>query len=288
MKKYIIGLGCSWTQGEGGYTEDIWKSHNGRVQVVGRDDYYLRKIEHENSWVNVLCRDHFPDYTSVNLGVRGIGNIASANQLHFCDVIDWQNSTGIIIFMLSGTERFDVFGNNILSNNQDDFYSKNSYKHYKFRTVWPFPNKDDKFTDVYARELHSETFCAVNTITSIINVQNFAKLHGYKLIIANAYNRRGRQNELSLIDWFNEHAHSISNKVDWKNYIHNYVDYNSFIQILLRFDKLIPENSEYFDFYRNRTWPSTYLTNCNGAHPTLLGHKVIAEEISKWIKNYVN
>ena len=53
MKKYIIGLGCSWTQGEGGYPEEVWKEHGGRVQVRFRSDHYLRKIEHENSWVNV-------------------------------------------------------------------------------------------------------------------------------------------------------------------------------------------------------------------------------------------
>ena len=60
-KKYIIGLGCSWTQGEGGDTEQLWKEHGGRVQVRGRDDYYLREMEHENSWVNVLARVHFPE-----------------------------------------------------------------------------------------------------------------------------------------------------------------------------------------------------------------------------------
>ena len=76
MKKYIIGLGCSWTQGEGGYPDSVWQSHGGRVQVRGKSDYYLREIEHENSWVNVLCRDHFPEYEPVNLGVRGIGNKA--------------------------------------------------------------------------------------------------------------------------------------------------------------------------------------------------------------------
>ena len=109
MKKYIIGLGCSWTQGEGGYPEEIWKQYNGRVQLRGVDDYCLRHYEHENSWVNVLCRDHFPDYEPVNLGVRGIGNRAAVGQLHFCDKVDFNNSTGIIVLMLSGFERFDVF-----------------------------------------------------------------------------------------------------------------------------------------------------------------------------------
>jgi hypothetical protein len=92
MKKYIIGLGCSWTQGEGGYPDQVWQDHGGRVQVRGRSDHYLRQIEHENSWVNVLCRDHFPEYEPMNLGVRGIGNRAAVGQLHFCDKIDWNNS----------------------------------------------------------------------------------------------------------------------------------------------------------------------------------------------------
>jgi hypothetical protein len=84
-QKYIVGLGCSWTQGEGGYPQDVVDAHGGRTQIrCGQpgqpdSDYYLRVHELENSWVNQLCKYHFPDYKSLNLGVKGIGNNAAVN-----------------------------------------------------------------------------------------------------------------------------------------------------------------------------------------------------------------
>ena len=32
-QKYIVGLGCSWTQGEGGYPQEVVDAHNGRTQI---------------------------------------------------------------------------------------------------------------------------------------------------------------------------------------------------------------------------------------------------------------
>ena len=32
-EKYIIGLGCSWTQGEGGYPQEVVDAHNGRTNL---------------------------------------------------------------------------------------------------------------------------------------------------------------------------------------------------------------------------------------------------------------
>ena len=69
----------------------------------------LRVHELENSWVNQLTKHHFPEYKSLNLGVKGIGNKAAVDQLHFVDQHDLEDAEGIIVFMLSGFERFDVF-----------------------------------------------------------------------------------------------------------------------------------------------------------------------------------
>lgn len=286
MNRYLIGLGCSWTQGEGGYTEEVWKSHNGRVQVRGRDDYYLRKMEHENSWVNVLCRDYLKDYTPINLGVRGIGNIAAANQLYFCDRVDFKNSEGIIIFMLSGTERFDLYKNETYTKEyQDDFYSKNVYTHYKYRTSWPFPSDTDKLADVYSKEFSSDNFLALNTITAILNAQTFAKAYNYKFVIANAFNIR--EPGTKLTHWFKKFAPILVEKINWNAYVHDITFYDSFVEHLVSIDKVLPKEKfrNYFSVYESMSYPSTYLTNCQGAHPTLLGYKVIAEELYKVMMN---
>lgn len=284
MTKYLIGLGCSWTQGEGGYPPEVWESHGGRVQVRGRDDYYLRHIEHENSWVNVLCRDHFTDYTPINLGARGIGNHAAVHQLHFCDKVDFANSEGIIVFMLSGFERYDAFNQNPHHiNGQDDGYSNNEYVHYKWRTAWPFDINDDLFWKAYAKELWSEQFVASNTMIALLDAQTFAKAHGFKLVVANAFNQ---VNDGDIYSYLKEHTGYLVDKFDWSCYIHNTTEHNAFIQKLVELDGLLPANEwgGYHSYYNSLAWPAEYLTNCEGAHPTIKGYKVIADEIASFVK----
>ena len=282
-KKYIIGLGCSWTQGEGGYSEQVWKDHGGRVQVRGRSDYYLRAMEHENSWVNVLCRDHFTDHTPINLGVRGIGNRAAVNQLHFCNRIDFENSEGIIVLMLSGFERYDFLQQHCKHNiGEDDGYSNGEFTHYKWRTAWPIPD-GDKVAEVYSKELWSEQFVATSQMIALLDLQNFCKLYNYKLVIANAFNQRKE----GLQPYLKHYAGFLKDKFDWANcYLHETTNYVAVIQKLVELDGIMDPKSwgAFHEFYHKRDWPAKYLTNCQGAHPTLEGYKVIGEELANFIK----
>jgi hypothetical protein len=283
MARYIVGLGCSWTQGEGGYPEQVWKAHGGRVQVRGLDDFYLRHIEHENSWVNVLCRDHFTDHTPINLGVRGIGNYAAVHQLHFCDKIDWEKDEGIIVFMLSGFERLDLFQQHPHgSDGHDDGYSINEYRHYKWRTAWPFAT-NDMFWKTYAKELWADQFVSSWQMMALLDVQTFAKAHGFKLVIGNGFNQVENGD---IYTHLKKHSGYLVDKFDWSNYAHTYLPYRAFIQKLVQLDGLMrPEDwHSYHNFYHQRDWPAEYLTNCEGAHPTLKGYKVIADELASFIK----
>lgn len=295
MKKYIIGLGCSWTQGEGGYPEHIWKQYNGRVQLRGVDDHHLRKYEHENSWVNVLCRDHFTDHTPINLGVRGIGNRAAVQQLHFCDKVDWNNSTGIIVLMLSGFERYDFVQRNPVAFDfkQDDYYSNGDFRHYKWRTAWPFEDTgsaDKPIWEVYARMLWSEEFVAVSQMIALLDLQAFAKANNFKVVLANAWNypsKLGTDISMLPTEYLKEHSKSLFDKFDWNNYVHNTTDYLCFMQKLVWEDGKIERDhwNSWYNYYRRLDYPSTYLTNCEGAHPTINGYKVIGDEIAKFIRS---
>lgn len=283
MKKYIIGLGCSWTQGEGGYPDEIWQQYNGRPQISlrGHDDYHIRHYEHENSWVNVLCRDHFTDHTPINLGIKGIGNRAAVEQLHFCDRIDWDNSTGTIILMMSGFERLDLPGTHSGSDEQDDGYSNGEYRHYKWNTAWPY-DMQNSFWKVYAKEIWSERFVATGQMMALLNLQNFAKAHNFNLVIANAFNQRSE----GVIEYIRANTGTLCDKFDWSNYLHNTTDYVAFVQKLVELDGLIPKEEwgGFHKHYVKREWPAEYLTNCEGAHPTIKGYKVIADELSTFIK----
>ena len=302
MKKYIIGLGCSWTQGEGGYPEHIVQKYNGRVQQYSRksgNDSDLWPYEHENSWVNVLCRDHFTDYEPMNLGIKGVGNRAAVHQLHFCNRIDWENSTGIIVLMWSGFERLDFIQQHPVQDDlADDGYSDNTYVHYKWMAAWPFESKCPHVGPIwnaYAKSLWSEEFVAVNQMIALLDLQTFAKAHGFKVIVANAFNYPA-----STLDeegpsrphkYLEKHAGTLYNNFDWSNYANADTDYVSFVQKLVWEDKLLNPNDweQWFSYYKERDWPAEYLTNCEGAHPTIKGYKVIADELAKFIKskNYV-
>jgi hypothetical protein len=286
MKKYIIGLGCSWTQGEGGYPEHIWKQYGGRVQLRGVDDYHLRKYEHENSWVNVLARDHFPDHTAINLGIRGIGNRAAVHQLHFCNRIDWENSTGIIVLMMSGFERFDFFQKGPkYSTGKDDGYSNGEFTHYKWRTAWPIPDvnkNENELWSCYANQLWSEDFVACHQLMVLLDLQTFAQAKGFKLVVANAFNQRTE----TIQEYFKKYTGSLSDSFDWTNYLHSTTPYSAFVQKLVELDGILEPTKwrEFHQFYHKRDWPATYLTNCEGAHPTLEGYKVIGQELANFIK----
>jgi hypothetical protein len=286
--KYIIGLGCSWTQGEGGYPEHIWKKYGGRVQIRHGPDYHLRAYEHENSWVNVLARDHFPDHKPVNLGVRGIGNRAAVHQLHFCDVVDWENSEGIIVFMMSGFERFDFFQNYPKTGSpyQPDKYSKNEFAHTKWRTIWPLTGcggTEQPLYDVYGKMLWSEEFVAAEQMMALLDLQTFAKAYGFKVVIANGFNQN---HQGGIKEYLEEYAGTLTQKFDWSGYLHSETPYKAVVQKLVWLDGIIPPKDwgAYFGVYKSRDWPAKYLTNCEGAHPTIEGYKVIGEELAQFIK----
>jgi len=58
------------------------------------------------------------------------------------------------------------------------------------------------------------------------------------------------------------------------------------IQKLVELDGILkPEDwGAYHQVYYNRDWPAKYLTNCQGAHPTIEGYKVVAEELARFIR----
>jgi len=293
-QKYIVGLGCSWTQGEGGYPQDVVDAHNGRTQIrPGQEgqpdtDYYLRVHELENSWVNQLTKYHFPEYKSLNLGVKGIGNRAAVDQLNFVDQHDLQNAEGIIVLMLSGFERFDVFQQRPMDNSgfeSPDFYNNGEYKHEKWRTAWPIEQKegDSGFWTCYARELWSEQFVASHAMVSLLNLQTFAKANNFKIVLANAFNQR----QEGVYEWLKEYTGKLCDQFDWSCYIHNDTDYEAFMQRLVELDgKLSKEDwNQFHSVYnpRNLDTHSEYLTNDEGSHPTIKGYRVIADELAKFI-----
>jgi hypothetical protein len=252
----IIGIGDSWTQGEGGYPKHIWKENKGRMWKPLAESRHLIPIENENSWVNKLAIEL--NYDSINLGQRAIGNRGAARTLYLNDFSKY--TKGIVIFMLTGFDRFDLFH----SNWQDD--------HYKFTTLWPF--MDNKERNVfYGKELYSEESAAVETACSILEAQTFAKANNFDFIFANGFEIRGEE-------YLNKMCPDVSQKIDWDRCVHTHTDYDCFARLFARKDNLCKDDYESIaNFYPAMDWPATYMTN--DMHPTIEGYKLIASEMKR-------
>lgn len=252
----IIGIGDSWTQGEGGYPEHIWKENNGRMWKRLDESKHLIPVEHENSWVKRLA--DLLDYTPVNLGQRAIGNRGAVRTLYLNDLDQYTN--GAVVLIVSGFERFDLF--------HEDWQTE----HYKFSTLWPF--RDDKERNIYyLKNFYSEQAAAVETACSILEAQTFAKANGFAFIFGNGFEMRGEE-------YLKNMCPEVANKIDWNRCIHTHTDYKCFAQLFVRLDGLCAEDYETVaNYYPKMDWPAKYMTN--DIHPTIEGYKLMAEEIKR-------
>jgi len=255
----LIGLGDSWTQGEGGYPEELWQANKGRMWLKLEESKHLIPIEQENSWVNRLANKI--EYTPINLGQRAIGNRGAVRSLYLQDFS--QYTTGTIVLLLSGFDRFDFFNNNWATD------------HYKFTTLWPHM-KNKEINTLYGL-LYNEESSAIETACCILEAQTFAKANNFNFIFANAFEIRGKT-------YFDKMCPTVSAKINWQNYVHTFTDYRCFAELLVRKDGIYPEEkimhgsiNEFVNFYTNLPYPAKYMTN--DIHPTITGYELISEEI---------
>ena len=271
MSKKLIGLGCSWAHGEGGYPDHIWHHYNGRVNLRCIPDDHLRPYEHENSWVNVICRDHLTDHTPINLGLRGIGIRASVKQLYMTQDVDWQNDTGIIVLMLSGLDRFD--------------FLVRAHARHHFHTMWPYrraPEHSDSqapLWEAYGDLVWSPEMSALELWSNMREAQIFAQQTGFELIIANAFHYEFIPDMIkrTLGNWHHD-------QINWANFYHTDPKNTCFAHALVRLDNVIPPGEEhsFHGRYLDMPWPQKYLTNC--VHPNIDGYKYIASELANFIR----
>jgi hypothetical protein len=218
-QKAIIGLGCSFVQGQGAFNEEIVQKYGTHFSELG-DPLNLNKIseqekkqlletypslyikdnnidftfmEYDNAFTNVLAEKYFnKEYAAINLGQRGCGNRATINELYLNTEINWDKLKEIIvIYCPSGLERFDFIN--------DQF---NDHNHWV--CMWPHSKEGKPRGDLwsgYKEALYSEKFEVLEQITYIQQLLSWCKLHNAKLIITPAfdvrYNKEYFKNALS-------------------------------------------------------------------------------------------
>jgi len=266
--KVIVGLGDSFTQGVGSWSKATYKFNGNRIPTFSVPDS-LNEEMYANSWVNQLCENHLPEWKGANLGKMGTGNRAAIKELYLYPNLRLDlASEVIVIFLLSGIERFD-------------FINRNFKDIHHFFTMWP--NAKDrksshrKLWQIYAKDIWSYQFEVIESLLNIKEAEAVCTANGFKLVLASGFEQRFTK-EYFYKNIGKEHV-DLVNTIPWEKFCYPQ-DNDSFIELLLRLEgKHELTGGAFYKHYMDMRKPSKYISNC--AHPSQTGHKIIAEEFYK-------
>jgi hypothetical protein len=289
--KVIIGLGDSFTQGQGACSLEIWEKANwDPKEVITQKNDKALISSYENSWVNQICENHLTEYVGVNLGMNGRGNRAAVKELYLNPTINLHlPKEKIVIYMLTGPERFDFI--------HPDF---KAIQH--FTTMWP--NVGEKVEQkelwgAYVEHIWSDRFGAIELILNINEVQTWCKANDAKLILCSAFTPDIKKESLinkiksdDRNDGIYGEFQSVLDLVDtvqWNDFCYP-GNFNSMTDYLLHLEDredLINETTPWpfhkYAYALDKLSPKGYISK--DAHPSYLGHKKIAEALYKFILN---
>ncbi len=309
----IIGLGCSFVQGQGAVDDELYEKYKwkfielGKLLEIDINEKQKREIlkkypsvildktnnldftfmEYDNSFVNVLAKKYFNDsYAAINLGMRGCGNRGAIKELYFYPEIDWHEIKEIIvIYCPSGPERFD-------------FINDQWNDHGHWVAMWPHytglvegPRKI--LWEGYSKALYSEKFEVLEQLGHVQELVNWCNLKNAKLIITPGFDRRYDkdyfQNSLKLkiqrttdgekfqhmLGYNTKMIESLIEMFPWKN-VFKPKGYDTFIDLVLSREHEEVDNYHFFT-YLGKGSPDKWITAC--AHPSAKAHDLFAHEL---------
>ena len=277
--KIIIGLGDSFTQGQGACDVPVWEKYNWDLKLMqGKHERDILPYEYEGAWVNQLCKNHMPDWTPINFGLRGCGNRATVKELYLHPSLGIEKAKEkIVIFAMTGLERFD-------------FVNKNYYDHHHFFAMWPSPWSDGvtnkKLWEAYYEDIFDERFSVIEALLNIYEVQTWCKAHNAKFILCSAFDNRLNKKYFAEYLQKDDKANiNLLDAIDWNN-IFRPQGFENFTDMLVHYEKRDDLNGGGFYMWaheQKRGTPEGYFTPC--AHPSYKGHALIAESMYEYIQN---
>ena len=209
--KVIIGLGCSFVQGDGAVNDELYTNYKafpkfGEVTQWDLTDQEKKEIlskypnvssdrvgelvflqmEHDNAFVNVLCDEYFDgEYAAINFGIRGSGNRATIKELYFYPDILWDEIKEIIVvYCPSGLERFDFINDQYADPNE----------HGRWKTMWPndslpTPGGRSVLWTGYKNSVWSSKFEVLEQIVHVQELLLWCRHKNAKLIITPAFHQ---------------------------------------------------------------------------------------------------
>jgi hypothetical protein len=232
--------------------------------------------EYEGAWVNQLCKNHLTDYIPVNLGMRGCGNRAAVKELYLHPDLNLHLAKEkIVIYMLSGMERFD-------------FINKEFNDHHHFFAMWPNPwdkgATNLKLWEAYAEDIWDDKFGYIEMLLNIAEAQTWCKANNAKFILINAF-RRDYIKEMYTHILTKDHEKGLIDVIEWDNYLYP-KGYSCMTDLLVHLedrDDLLGGGFYGWAMGHDKLTPKGLFTKC--AHPSHEGHRIIAETIYDYIVN---
>lgn len=275
MSKILIGIGDSFTQGQGGISleSDTYKEYGNEI-FNGIHRLPIWNEEMKSSWVNQICVKYLKDYTPINFGKRGGGNRGAVKELYLrSEEIPKDAEDIIVVYMLSGMERFD-------------FVQKGEqFSHHHFYTAFPNPQKHQPVWTAYANHIYNEQVTVVETIMNICEAQTWCKANNAKLIVTSAFDCQIRREY--FIEKLPDIKKHLADLVDWDNFFRP-EEYDTMLHMLIdRQENGSAEvehlkHGDYWNKYSGKFPCKEWVTPC--CHPTFKGHKLIARVLFDEIK----
>ena len=288
--KILIGLGDSFTQGEGACDVKLWEKYNWDLNLMS-DKISRQEINEsniKNSWVNVICENYLTDFIPINMGMTGRGNRGAVKELYLHPDLNIEIAKEkIVVFMLSGIERFD-------------FVHKYFFDHLHYYTMWPNEGgtiPESTLWDSYREFIFSDRSSVIELLLSIAELKNWCELNKATLVLTSAfrpeYNRDNFFNMVqgdhkNYMDEPSSYIEKLVDIIDWNTFLRpgGYNCITDFLCHLEDRDDLILDSSAalYYDFGSKleKLSPKGYITKCS--HPSYLGH----QEIAKIIYEHIN
>ena len=293
--KAVIAIGDSFTQGAGACSVEMWDKYNWNVnEAKNMFNWDYHTSCHDNSFAHQLCKNHLVGFTPINLGVEGRGNRSSVKELYLNPEYKFEQiKEKIVIFMLTGYERFD-------------FVCKDFSQNLHFRSIWPHENKNVPDSDLwenYGIHAFSHRTAIIEMLLAIAEVKSWCEKNNAIFILGSAFrpeynNRNFLYNKIEFCD--EDPDNYIRTTPDYINNLLDIINWETFFKpggeacisdylcvLEEREDLLMGESSKnYYDYAYTleKLSPKGYITNC--AHPSFNGHEKIANELYSHILKY--
>lgn len=267
----IIGLGDSFTQGVGAYSNETWASMPRDHSSYNISGQLYTDEQSKNNWVRKLSQ--LLGYKVCNMGVNGAGNRAAVREM-FLNKLPDKLGNVIVILMATGIERFDFI-------KQSDETAGVDW-HQKWQTIWPALSDRGPISKIekeYLEQIWSRRNDALEFLFNVNDAKNFCERKGYKFLFCSAFDSKINKRDLMKdLDRKKEHI----DLIDWDDFIST-GPYESLMDMLNQAEG--NKHCSMHEIFSQRiptSKPSQYITPCS--HWSIEGQAKVAEFLFDEIK----